>query len=135
MTQISNNDIARAIYLSLKDKKGIEFSQGLKRVVDFIYRKHLLSKVGGILSSLREIINKEESITIVKVSSAQKLENHSRKSLVHLLKKRYLSKEVNLIEELNEELLGGIRMEVKDEVIDLSVKNKIKQLEAYLVCE
>ena len=135
MTTISNNDIARAIYLSLKDKKGVEFSVGLKRVVDFIYRKHLLLKVGSILSSLREIINKEEGVIIVKVSSTQKLEDHSRKSLIHLLKKRYLTKEVNLIEELNEKLLGGIRIEVNDEVIDLTTRNKVIKLQEYLVRE
>lgn len=132
MTKISNNDIARAIYLSLKDKQGVEFSRRLKRIVDFIHRKHLLLKVGSVLSSLREIINKEEGITVVKVSSAQKLEDHSKKSLIHLLKKRYLAKEVKLIEELNKKLLGGIRIEVNDEIIDLTIRNKVIKLQEYL---
>ena len=48
------------------------------------------------------------------------------------MKKRYSAKEVALNPVLDKTLLGGMRVEVSDEVIDLTLKNKVEQLQKYL---
>ena len=118
--------------MSTKDKSGHELSNTLKDVVDFLHRKRLLNKSKDVLFKLNKIINKEKGILIVKVSSAQKLHGHEKEDLQHLLKKRYHAHEVILEEHIDERLLGGIRVEVGDEVIDLSLKNKINKLQEHL---
>ena len=55
-----------------------------------------------------------------------------KKELIFFLRGRYGVKEVILKESLNEKLIGGIRLEINDEIIDLTVKNKIKKLQEYL---
>ncbi|OGI68483.1 ATP synthase F1 subunit delta [Candidatus Nomurabacteria bacterium RIFCSPHIGHO2_01_FULL_42_15] len=132
MTVISNNDIARAIYSGAKEKHGHELSLYQKNVVNFLFRKRLLSKAPEILSQLRKIINKEEGRIIAKVSSVEKLSHKIKEDLTHSLKKRYSAKEVILEEKLDEKLIGGIKLEVNNEVIDLSVKNKIGKLQEHL---
>ena len=52
--------------------------------------------------------------------------------MTFILKERYQQKEVILVEVLDEKLLGGFKMEVNDEVIDLTIKNKIGKLQEYL---
>ncbi len=126
MATLSNNEIAKAIYLSSKD--GVS----PKEVVQFLARKHLLSKSSGILSALERIISQEEGALSVKAISAKKLSTTARHELVQTLKKRYSAKEIALEEKLDERLLGGVRLEVNDEVIDLSTRNKLNQLQKYL---
>ena len=130
MTTISNNDIARAIYLASKNHARLE--QFFPQVVQFLARKRLLSKVPDILLRLDKIINDEEKRIVARVSSATKINEIMNKELAQILTKRYSAKEVNLIENLDEKLLGGFKIEVNDEVIDLTVKNKIWKLQEYL---
>jgi len=132
MATISNNDIARAIYLILKDKTKIELHDVFDKVIKFLVQKRLLTKTADILERLDKIINKEEGKIIVKILSAKKLKEELKKELIIFLKERYKAKEIVFIEVLEEKLLGGMRIEVNDEIIDLTVKNKIKKLQEHL---
>ncbi len=133
MAAISNNDIARAIHLTIGGKSGGEQSVAVGQIIKFLSKRRLLSKTPDILSRLSKIINQEEGRIVAKVSSPEKLDSKMRTHLEQALKKRYSAKEVILAETLNKELLGGIKIEVNDEVIDLSIKNRIGKLQAYLI--
>ncbi len=132
MATLSNNDIARAIYLVSKEKTHAELHEVNGKVVKFLARRRLLSKSPDILERLNKIINHETGRIVVKIQSARKLKEELKKELITFLKKRYKMKEVILKEELDEKLLGGIRIEINDEIIDLTVKNKIKKLQEHL---
>lgn len=133
MAIISNTDIARAIYMTTKDKTGSHLVDSLKEVVKFLARKRLLSRTNNILSTLGKIVNQEAGIVKAKVSSARKLHHETKTNLTHKLEKHYQAKEVIFEEIIDEKLLGGMRVEVEDEVIDLTLKNKINQLQAHLI--
>jgi|SRR3989344_5665977 len=132
MAKISYNSIARAIYLAAKDKHGGERATVMHRAVDMLYRKGLLSKAPEILSELEKIANLDDGRIVAKVSSATRLANITKSHLADSLKKRYKAQHVVLDEAINENLLGGFRIEVNNEVIDLSARNKINTLQAYL---
>lgn len=133
MSTLSNNDIAKAIYLLSKDKMDKELKGINIKIIEFLARKRLLSKVPDILERLDKIINKEEEKIIVKISSKEKIKEETKKELVHFLKERYKAKEISFIEKIDEKLLGGLKIEIDDEVIDLTVKNKIKKLQEHLI--
>ena len=130
MSAISNNDIARAIYSASKDD--IPAGQFYSKVISFLNRRRLLSKAPAILLSLNKIINDEEGKVVAKVSSKSRLGEKTKKELEHILSKRYSGKSVTLAENLDERLLGGFKIEVNDEVMDLTIKNKIGKLQEYL---
>lgn len=130
MAKISTNNISRAIYLASKD--GADMSVFYKNTVKFLARKRLLTKSKDILLKLNKIINEEHGVIEVKVKSAKKLHEEVKKEIIHLMKKRYEAKEVFLEESLDERLLGGVHIQVNDEVIDLSLKNKMNKLQAHL---
>ncbi|MEK7060258.1 MAG: F0F1 ATP synthase subunit delta [Patescibacteria group bacterium] len=132
MATLSNNDIARAIYLVSKEKTHTELHQVNNKIVKFLARRRLLSKSPDILERLDKIINHEAGRIVVKVQSARKLKEEIKKGLIIFLKERYKVKEIVLTEILDEKLLGGVRLEINDEIIDLTVKNKIKKLQDYL---
>ena len=130
---MSNNQIARAIYLATKEKNGMGQKEILKNAVQFLARRRLLSRVPQILSSLRKIVDNEEGRARASVISAKKLREHDKTTLSRLLKKRYLATEVVFEESLDPSLFAGVRVQVNDEVIDLTLRNKITQLQKYLI--
>ena len=132
MAKTSNNDIARAIYLHTKGKTGSELAQSLKEAVKFLSRKRLMSKSELILKELGDIIDHEEGRLKVKIKSAAKIGDHAMHDLKKNLLNKYQAREIKVIEEENKNLLGGMRIEIEDEVIDLTLKNKIGQLQEHL---
>ncbi len=133
MAKISNKDIASAIYLTLQGKSGSELAQGLKDATKFLARKRLLSKSPYILNELSDIIDRSEGRIKVKIKSATKIGDHAMHDIKKELLHKYQAKEIQVIEEHDEKLLGGMRIEVNNEVIDLTLKNKITQLQEYLI--
>jgi F-type H+-transporting ATPase subunit delta len=133
MATISNNDIADTIYSLSKGKSKDQLPDIFKKVVIFLNHRNLLTRAPDILEKLDKIINKNEERIVVKVMSSKKLSDKAKKDLSIFLEKRYKIKEVLLIEKLNEKLLGGVRVEINDEVIDLTIKNKIEKLQEYLI--
>jgi F-type H+-transporting ATPase subunit delta len=132
MATLSNNNIARAIYLSSKDKSEQEQALFFKKIVQFLSRKRLLSQTPDILSRLNKIINEADGRVVVKLSSKEHLTENTKKEIADILKERYMAQKIVFIESLNEKLLGGFKIEVNDEVIDLTAKNKIGKLQEYL---
>jgi len=139
MNTISNNNVAKAIYLFLKDNdlEALPPSGGLAskfdKVIQFLARKRLLQKSKEILLHLDKIINDEKGRVVAKVASKNILNEETKKKLTQYLTKHYFAKEVIFLENLDEKLLGGFRIEVNDEVIDLTIKNKIGKLQEYLI--
>lgn len=132
MTAISNKDIAQAIYLASREKSHAEHSLFYSKVIQFLNKKRLLAKSGDILNHLSKIINEHEGRVIAKVSSAKKMSEKTNKELAESIIHRYSAKEITLIENIDEKLLGGYKVEVDDEVIDLTIRNKINKLQEYL---
>ena len=132
MATVSNNDIARAIYLSSQDKSGKEQAEILSKVTQFLFRRRLLSRSPDILARLDKMIDKSEERIVVNISSKQALHENIKKEIAQILKERYGAKKVILIESIDEKLLGGFKIQVNDEVIDLTIKNKIEKLQEYL---
>lgn len=132
MATLSNNDIARTIYLVSKDKTNAELHNINSKIVKFLARKRLLSKTEDILERLDKIINHEKGKITVKILSARELKKELKKKLIFFLKKRYKAREIVLAETSDEKLLGGMKLEINDEIIDLTVKNKIKELQEHL---
>ena len=132
MAIVTNNDIAKAIFLSSKGKSKEDFPVFSKRIVQFLDKKRLLSKAPDILNKLENIINMSEGRVVTKVWSARELNHKTKQELKSFLEKYYKAKEVVLIEKLNEKLIGGFRLEINNEIIDLTVKNEIKKLQDHL---
>jgi F-type H+-transporting ATPase subunit delta len=130
MTAISNNDIAQAIYLASREKGGEEHFSS--KVIQFLVKRRLLSKAPEILSRLNKIINEHEGRVVARVSSAEKINEKKHKELTTALSHLYKAKEIKIVENIDKRLLGGIKIEVNDEVIDLTIKNKIERLQEHL---
>lgn len=132
MTVVSSKNIAHAIYLASKDKNHEEQSFVAKKTLQFLIKKRLLPKTKEILSHLKKIINEYAGVIEAKVYSSEKINEKTSNGLTQALIKRYSVKEVNLVEILDKKLIGGLKIEVNNEIIDLTLRNRIKKLQEHL---
>lgn len=133
MATISVNNIASAIYESSQGKDGAELDIVMKKAVNLISKKHLMSKSKEILNQLERIIDKKDGVVRVKISSRIKIDKKIIDEIEDFIKKRYKVKQAVLEFSIDEKLLGGMRIEVGDEIIDVTTKSKIKKLQNYLI--
>lgn len=133
MAKFSTNNIAHAIYAATKDKEGKDLDVVIKNTAQMLKNKHLLSRSPDILKKLEEIIDKENGIVKAEVHSKEKLSKKMTEEVGELIRKRYKAKEIMIYHTEDKKLLGGIRIQVGEEIIDLTLKNKLKQLQDYLI--
>ncbi len=115
---------------TLTDKEHL--SASLREVVAFLVQKKLLSKSSQMLIHLEKTINKKEGIMKAKVLSAHPLSAEAKRNLIQNLLKHYSAKEIVLEEAIDPKLIGGVRVEIGDEIIDLTLRNRINQLKNHL---
>ena len=133
MSTVSIKNLANAIYESSLNKEGISLDEVIENSAKLIKDKNLLNKSEQILSSLEKIIDKKEGIIRVKVSSRTKTTDKESKEIIEFIKKRFEAKEVILEIKEDISLLGGIKIETGDEIIDTTLRNKLNQLQNYLI--
>jgi len=135
MAKISNQNIAEAIYQSLEGKKGSGYRRTLRGAVELLARRRLMSQSPQILARLEKLIDEKENILRVKISSARTLAVKSKKHLTGFLRRHYHARKIIFDEFVDEKLLGGAKLEIGDEVIDLTLRQRIKKLEEHLLSQ
>lgn len=135
MAKISPKNIAEAIYSATEGKSGSGLDAVVKRSAQMLRDKRMLGKSEEVLGALRDIVDKNTGIVRAKVITAKVMPLGERKKLEGEIKEKYKAQKV--VSEFFEkaELLGGVRVEVGDEVLDNTYKNKLQQLEKFLTQE
>ncbi len=132
MAKISIKNLAQAIYESTKGKEGLALDSIIEKSGRFVRDRNLLGKKEEILNAVEDIINKENGIVKAKVGAGGKLKSGISKEIEESIKKRYKAKEVHMEITEDKNFIGGIKIEVGDEVLDATLLNKVHQLQNYL---
>ncbi|HEV7701908.1 MAG TPA: F0F1 ATP synthase subunit delta [Candidatus Paceibacterota bacterium] len=133
MAKISPKNAALAIYDATLGKSGAELALTLKNGVKTLSDKRLLSQSEEILGALQGIIDKKTNTIRMKITAAKALGAEEKKKLEHQIKEKYKAEKVESEFFEKSDLLGGIRIEVGDEVIDSTYKSKLNKLENFLI--
>ena len=135
MAKISPKNIAEAIYKATEGKSGQDLAITVKRSAQLLADKRLLTKSGEVLKALQNIFDKKTGTVRAKVTTAKSLGNEKQAKIKNEIKEKYKAKAVEGEFFENKELLGGMRVEVGDEVLDNTHRNKLKKLEKFLMRE
>ncbi len=133
MATLSIKNISEAIYLSSKNKSKDELDTLSKNVVTFLDRKQMLKKTDKILSDLQKAIDIEEGVVRANLYISKKLPDKSLDEIKNIIKDRMKAKNVELKTIIDPKLLGGIKIEIGDEILDATLFRKIHKLETYLI--
>ncbi len=133
MAKISTKQVAEAIYASVKDKSGTGMEHALKNAVEFLAKKNLLSKSSEILKYIERFSDKDHNIVRARVSSRNPLSKIATETVENLLKKRHKAKDAVLEWKEDKTVIRGMIIETEEEILDLSMKNRLNQLQTYLI--
>ena len=82
---------------------------------------------------IEKIIDKKNGILKIKVKSAKKIPDDKRKELESQMIEKYKAKGIESIYLEDKHLLGGMRIEIGEEVMDMTYRNKLNQLSKFLL--
>jgi F-type H+-transporting ATPase subunit delta len=108
-----------------------EISKKVSNFVLVIGQANRINLLESVLESFKRLVALEKNQKNVMVASSYSLEQDQLDKIQTALQKRTGS-EINISTHLDKSLIGGIKISYEDQVIDLSLKNKLEALKAQL---
>ena len=90
-----------------------------------------LSALPEIAAQFRVLVNARSGVSDARITSAYPIDAAQLADVVATLEKRF-GRKLNATVEVDASLIGGIRVEVGDEVLDTSVKARLEQMKVAL---
>lgn len=133
--RIKPKQYAEVLYELAEGKSGDELNSIIESFVAMLAKRGDLKHWQRIIESFSKIYNQEKGIAEIKVSSSFKLSDKIKEQLKKQLLHSELSqnrKDIDLIENIDESLIGGIRLESEDKIIDDSLNHRIENLKSQM---
>lgn len=119
--------------VAAKQKEDLFFSilgqinEASKNFIRLLLANDRLSVLPQIYELFKQLKSEQEGVLDAKVSSAFPLTDTQQKELVETLQARFKRK-IQTQVVIDKELIGGIKVEIGDEVIDASVRGKLQAM-------
>ena len=113
----------------LKDK----ISQDIYAFVEFLIDKNRFTLLPFILESLEETLNEERGRIIANLEVASPLTDDLKLNFSNYFKTKFDAKSVEIIEVVNEKIIGGFRAKIGDYLIDASVRGSLEKAKRLLL--
>lgn len=124
--------LATAVIRALQEKNKKEAIVIVENFLLYLKQHHYLYLLKDILAALKDLDNEAHNILAVEISSAHPLHKETISAIDKYLQKQ-LNKELSIEETIDESLLGGMKIKYQDQVLDLSIKKQINNLNKSLV--
>ena len=111
----------------LKEVFGSKVSKVSQEFVDLIARKRREIYLAEIAQEFVEQYRAHKKILVAVITSASGLDDTLRKKVLEIFKSS-LNSEVELVEKVNKDLIGGFVLRIGDKQVDTSLARKLKQL-------
>lgn len=131
--KISTQQYSQTLFDLTDGKSEQEVLTVLAKFAEQLKKDGQLKNAGKIMEKFTEIYNKKNGIVKADVTTRHKIQDTERKEIENYIKTKYEAKSVELVEVVDENIKGGIVIRVGDEVMDASVKGKLKKLGKVLV--
>jgi len=122
---------AQVIDLVLSVSK-VEATRAATNFLSTVVENGRLNALGEIAAQFQKLKNAAQGVNDAVIYSAFAIDGAALADLVVLLEKRFARK-LNCTVQIDESLIGGVRVVVGDEVLDTSVRARLDQMKAALV--
>ena len=123
------DDLLKIISRIMENNK---FDKLLKNFLNFLIQKRRFFFIERILKKFIEICSRKRGEVKAELRSAKNLSNDEIKKITELLTKNFSSK-IKLNYKYDENLIGGLVVQVGSTMVDTSIKNKLQQIENRMV--
>ncbi len=130
--KISAKQYALALYESIDGKEKKDLDKILDNFVREIMNAGFYSKVDLILEKFHEIWNEKNNEVEAKIVSARELEKVEQDLVLKMLKEKTRAQKISLDMKVDPLIIGGMKIEYNGKVLDMSFREKLKQLKIEL---
>lgn len=129
--KINPKKYALALYESVALEEGA-IENLLKNFVKILAKNNDLSKAKKIEIEFNKIWNKKKGIVDANIISAKKTDKETLEIIENYIKKISGSPNVNMQEEIDKDMIGGIIIKYEDKILDGSLRTSLKTLKEKL---
>jgi F-type H+-transporting ATPase subunit delta len=129
--KINPKKYALALYESVALEEG-SIEDLLKNFVKVLVKNNDLSKAKKIEIEFNKIWNKKKGIVDANIISAKKTDQKTLEIIENYIKKISGSPNVNMQEEIDKDMIGGIIIKYEDKILDGSLRTGLKTLKEKL---
>ncbi|KKQ40594.1 MAG: ATP synthase subunit delta [Candidatus Magasanikbacteria bacterium GW2011_GWA2_37_8] len=126
--KISNKQFAEALFAVTDGLKGEKLNEALHQFVLLLVKYHKLKQGALIIAEFEKYAKKKSGIIELEITSARKL---SDTTLNHI--KKIFGEQVESIEKIDGEILGGVKIKMEDKILDASLKTQLLNLKQNLI--
>lgn len=125
--------LAASLYELTRGKKKGEIDGVISSFVEYLGKRQMIRLAPQIIENYRNYFNRQENQLDVKITSRYPLNDSQQETLLKKLKQRFPDNELNFEASIDKKMLGGVRLQIEDLIIDYSLDGKLKQLQTYLI--
>lgn len=125
--KISNKQFAEALYELTVEVVKKDLDKVLEIFVNFLAKKRKIKQSKNIILEFEKILKKKQGIVEIEITSARELD----KSTVDKIKTVF-AKNVEAIESVDENMIGGVKVKLEDRILDASIKTQLINLKKSL---
>jgi F-type H+-transporting ATPase subunit delta len=126
--KITNRQLAKALYETLKDLKGSDLKKVLVDFVVILAREHKLKKSSYIIAEYVKYAKAGEGIQEIEITSARELDDRT----VNHIKKAF-GENTEATIKIDATLLGGVRVKTENKILDASLKTQLLKLKQSII--
>ena len=126
---VSQDQLSALLLASLNS----EVSPEIQSFITLLTMNHRISALPEIASQFKDIKNSREGSAEVQITTAFPMSSDEATSLVAEISKRFGNRSLKPTITVDPELIGGVRVQVGDEVLDTSVKARLEAMQAALL--
>lgn len=101
--------------------------------IQLVVEHHREGSLGVIAQEFVSIYNEKNNIATVSLTTATALDIDSRDLVLKTIKEKYNFSQIQLIESVDADLLGGMVMRIGDKQLDASIRGQLSKIENELV--
>jgi F-type H+-transporting ATPase subunit delta len=131
--KISAKKYALSLYESIKDKSGVQITQIVKEFAGILFKNKDLKIAEEIIKDFIKICDENDGVVNAKIVSTDKLDHTMIKLLENYIEEMAQAKKVNVIEETDKGILGGVVITYGDKVLDGSLRTKLNELKKTMI--
>lgn len=108
-----------------------KLSQGMQNFLHTLIEHGRLSALSEVAKQFRALLNSQSGFSEAIIYSAFPLDSAAKAGITEVLEKRF-TRQLQARVEIDESLIGGVRVVVGDQVLDTSVKARLEEMKAAL---
>lgn len=124
MKKLSPRQYAELLYELVVNARKAEIPDRVKKFLDILVRGRALAQVSRIIQVFQALVDVRSGIVRLRVTGARKIPHTVYATLLKTLK----AKELAMEEYVDSDVIGGLKIEIGDRIIDGTVRKQLENM-------